>query len=619
MIISEMIDGRLQKRECNPTFERTYDVIVTGLGTAGTMAALVAAKNSLSVLGTENLSCVGGTTTAGGIQWHYFGCPGGQYLDVDAQINDFKEKYTFNQLESRKIVAENMLIQNGVDILYDSVVCGVYMEKKTVVGVRVITPDGIKDFGSSVILDCTGDAHTAHLAHCKTVFGRKSDGLNQPYTMVTCYRDGDKLHNTNMDFGRIDHNCDKELSAAMVHSRSKDMEPYIKGRIVSQMPLLGIRDGRRIDSQENIYLQDILEEKFTQNPIFYAYADLDKHGKDIAFDAEYVGDWSTGANLGAYNITVPVPYGALVPKEIDGILVPCRALGADSDICGCVRMVPSMKKAGEAGAVAAAIAIELGCPLRLVPYDELKKRLHKSGCLDDEHNRGYCIDGINDTRGNLIAREKITFETDPSRLEEVLCTLKPGRAIWASHRLGKKALPYLLPLIESNDENTRKHAAFALAMAGSCKGNEVLRTMASDRDPVMLHDCRKGNKKRGCMAIYLLGKTADKNCVDNLIEIISDKNEILHPAYTNNAIAGNIYDVKGFCNDYFQFVSHSVAALVKIGNAHKELRAKIADAFHNAFDTEDYCRRITTLENTSGEYELALNIRKFAFSAIKNW
>ena len=45
----------------------SYDVVVCGLGTSGTIAAITAARHGLSVLGIEAFNCPGGTTTIGGI------------------------------------------------------------------------------------------------------------------------------------------------------------------------------------------------------------------------------------------------------------------------------------------------------------------------------------------------------------------------------------------------------------------------------------------------------------------------------------------------------------------------------------------------------------------------
>ena len=56
--------------------------------------------------------------------------------------------------------------------------------------------------------------------------------------------------------------------------------------------------------------------KFTETPVYYSYADLDKHGWDVAFDGEALGDWAIGANIGAYNVTIPISYKTIIPKGV---------------------------------------------------------------------------------------------------------------------------------------------------------------------------------------------------------------------------------------------------------------------------------------------------------------
>ena len=78
--LSEVVEGKQILRKISaPIFTKKADVIVCGLGTAGSLAALFSAENGLSVLGIESFTCVGGTHTAGGVVGHYFGCPGGRY------------------------------------------------------------------------------------------------------------------------------------------------------------------------------------------------------------------------------------------------------------------------------------------------------------------------------------------------------------------------------------------------------------------------------------------------------------------------------------------------------------------------------------------------------------
>ena len=621
MILSERRDGTLVRTSVeNVVFSKAYDVIVSGLGTAGAPAAAMAAQNGLHVLGIEAFTCVGGTTTIGGIQGQYFGTPGGRYLAMDDEIFAFAAERARNKLESKKLVMEDILLRSGAEVLYESSICGVYLENDTVVGVRVITPDGVLDFASKVLMDCTGDAYTALIAGCETVYGRPLDGLAQPYSMVSTVRVDDRIRGTNCDFGRVDPADDRELSEALIFSRAYEMpEERSTGRFVMHMPLIGVREGHRIVAEEFVRLADVFAEKRTAEPMFYAYSDLDKHGWDVAFDGETLGDWTIGANLGAYNVTIPVPFKAIIPIKIDGMLVPCRALGVDQNVASCVRMVRDMKKTAEAAADLATLAIRKNCRLRDVPYAELKPMLVSSGCLDDAYDRGCRIDGKRNWNGEPLTQGDVTWITEPEKLEARLSTLQPGVAIWSAKRMGGKANETLRGLLTSADENTRKHAAFALAITGDASGVELLREMARERDPVMLHDCRKRNQQRGCMAVYFLGRLADAESVELLAEILTDPKEPERPAYNVAFARGTLYKIADFRNEYFQFFSNAFIALMRIADAHPELRERVAGIFRAAFEDGSYVKRITTRPAESSEGSMAANVRTVAYAAIARW
>ena len=621
MYISELRNGEIVKTQvCTLPRFTEYDVILAGLGTAGSFAALFAAQNGLKVLGIESFNCVGGTMTIGGVQGHYFGCPGGRYVEIDNEVTAYHDAHTRSRIESCKIVLEKKILESGAEVLYESSIIGIYKEENTVIGVRAITPDGIRDFKCKVLMDCTGDAYIAHMAGCKTVYGRELDGLTQTYSMVSSLRVGTEVQTNNCDFGRVDQRDEKSLSEALIFSRAhelSDRKPNVKFMI--HMPLLGVREGRIILSEENVTLEDVFADKFTKEPAFYSYADLDVHGWDSVFNGSTYSDWDYGANLGAYNVTVPVPYKSIIPLDIDGIIVPCRALGVDRIVAGCVRMVPSMKKLGETGADMALLAIRNNCKLRDIPYEELRDRLLASGCLDHAYNRGCRVDGWIDCDGNPLVQRNVTFIDNPADLEARLSTITPGEAIWSARRMGTKATATLKKLLSSNDENTRKHAAFALAITGDDSGIEILRDMARERDRVMLKDCRKHNRQRGFMAIYLLGRLQDMEIVDTLVDIITNKDELKRPAYIPLFPPGARYTKIGFNIQYFQFVINSVQALIRIGDAHPGLREKIASAFRTAFDDDSYIERITTLPKMSAEGLIAINIKTVAYAAAKRW
>ena len=621
MILSQLFAGKQVCREVEPpAFAKHFDVIVCGLGTAGALAALFSAENGLSVLGVESFTCVGGTHTASGVIHHYFGCPGGKYEELDKKVTAFTNRYTVTPAESRKLLGEEALVKQGVEILYESTVCGVYLEGKTVVGLRVLTPNGIVDYKAKIVMDCTADAFVGAMAGCRTQMGRDTDGQMQPYSLVSLLYDGEMYRYNNIDFGRMNQLDPKDLSRAVLFSRSYKMAEAQTGReVISQMPILGIREGRRIVAEEMATIEDLFADKQTETPMFYSYADLDKHGWDIAFDSEILGDWATGANLGAYNVTVAVPHKALLPKDYEGILVPCRALGVDRDISSCVRMNPDMKKSAEVAAQWATLAIQQGKTLREVPYAQLKVRLEESGCLKEADNRGVRIDGKRNWDGTPLVVEDVRWLTDPAELEAGLCTTKPGQAIWSARQMCEKAMPTLCRLLESQDENTRKHAAFALAILGNAEGSEVLRDMATQRDAFVLQDCRKNNNNRGVMAIYWLGRLADREIVPELINLICDPKELEKPVYHPESDKTIRYKVGDFENVYFQFMSQAVMALVRIGDKHVDQRAQIEKAFVTAFASDSYYHRITKRPAQSSEGNMTRALKTVAYSAMERW
>ena len=620
MILSQIINGKRNTTNDDVCFEKGYDVIVCGLGTAGSLAALFCAENGLSVLGIEAFTCVGGTHTAGGVAHHYFDTPGGRYLETDEKVREFSDRFTCVPTDARKLLLEEELIKQGVEISYESTVCGVYLVDKAVTGVQVLTSEGFFSYGARIVMDCTGDAYVCAIAGCELEYGRKTDSLMQPYSLVSLIQNGEKFRHTNVDFGRTRQFDPEDLSRAICFARSYKMKEDRSGNeIVAQMPLLGIREGRRIKAEETARIEDLFSGKPTETPMFYAYADLDKHGWDIAFDGEKMGDWAIGANLGAYNVTVAVPYKALLPKGYEGLLVPCRALGVDRDISSAVRMIHHMKKAAEAAAEWASLAIRQEKTLREVSYSELKEKLVQSGCLKESDDRGYRVDGKRNFDNTPLIPRDVHWITSPEKLATPLATEAPGEAIRSALLIGKRAIPALTKLLDSEDEKLRKHSAFALATLGSEAGAEVLRDMVRSRDSLMLKDCRKNNNLRGCMAIYWLGRLEDREIAGELIRLICDEKEIERPLYTEKGSLTTRYAVSHFNNVYYQYLSQSVMALIRIGNRHGDLRGEIKKAFSDAFSTDAYYHRVTRRPRQISEGNMTLAIRNVAFSAIKQW
>lgn len=91
-------------------------------------------------------------------------------------------------------------------------------------------------------------------------------------------------------------------------------------------------------------------------------------------------------------------------------------------------------------------------------------------------------------------KRDVRWITDPQKLEEGLRSVTPGEAIWSAKRMGEAALPTLRQHLLSDDENLRKHTAFALASLGQTDANELLREMVQTIKTVAFLALRRWNE-----------------------------------------------------------------------------------------------------------------------------
>lgn len=76
---------------------------------------------------------------------------------------------------------------------------------------------------------------------------------------------------------------------------------------------------------------------------------------------------------------VSVPYGALVPASLDGLLAPVRHLSTDASSHSFMREIPQCWLTGQAAGVAAAVAISHGLQPRHAPIAEVRALLVRQG------------------------------------------------------------------------------------------------------------------------------------------------------------------------------------------------------------------------------------------------
>lgn len=181
-----------------------FDVIVVGSGSAGSPAAIAAARNGADVLLIEKLPFLGGNSTAVLDTFYGFYTPGEQSLKVVAGIGDdvvaglselgpvVERPNTYGAgtgvtyfAEHLKVVWERLVQESGARILLHAFVQAVEVEDGRVTGLTVATKAGLQRFTADVVVDCSGDADVCHFAG----FGYERAGEIDPaQTLTTTFR-----------------------------------------------------------------------------------------------------------------------------------------------------------------------------------------------------------------------------------------------------------------------------------------------------------------------------------------------------------------------------------------------------------------------------------------------
>lgn len=558
----------------------TYDVIVVGLGTAGAIAAIAAARKGLRVLGIDRHTCMGGAGTAGGVLGYYFGSRGGLFEEIDAKVREsengvFTPSHGVNA-EGKQYVLEREAAQAGATIRYNTTVVGVRTEggSKTVRGVDCFSPEhGRYTAKSTVVIDGTGNADVCRLAGCELRGGRAFDGQAQPFSNALFKRDGARVRAYYTDSGYVFPEDPASMSRAIVDSAL--LSTHLKERydetnaFMRIAPQLGVRESQCIVGEDNVTLERFLQDDYTREPLFTAYSNLDNHSKDVAFESGLQRDWTVAASLWGLKFTVPIPLGALIPKGYDGLLVAGRCLAVDHDMASCVRMKRDMQKCGEAAACAAFLAVTRQLPLSRLPYADLAPLLRETGCLAERNE--VCFE--HRTADANETNAAVRWLSAPDEVRAGLASVKPGVAIWSARRLGGGIRPHLRQWIgQRKDAHLRKHSAMALALLDDPEAAPVLREMVMERDPFVPQTSLKYNQARGYAAVYLLGRLADKEAVPELLRLLRTREGFTFDD-GNKEFLSDERDLR------FQYVSYALAALSSIGDRHADTRPAIREAF----------------------------------------
>ena len=546
------------------TEEGHYDVIVVGLGTAGAMAAKAAQQEGLSVLGIEKLPVCGGTSTAGRVTGYYFGYHGGLYTTVDEVAHQFDNSFIpMARLGADQKIAQLNRTLADCDVRTSASFIGALTRGKQVLGIRWQQNGRLYSAKAGYVIDATAEAAVCVSAGCSMLGGRASDGQFQPYTCVHLKHTDGKLSWGNMDQGRVNQYDPDDLSRAVLESFSSPIhlrESYREQDYLGIVPLLGLREGRRILGEETVSFHNLIHGNFHPAPTYYSWTNFDNHGKDMALESQDYQDWVVLAGLWGWGLSVPVPMGALIPKGFDGLLAAGRCVSVDHDTAFGVRMRDDTSKSGEAAARLAALSLRSCKAAKDISPAALREALFATGCLKAEDE----ILRLEKQRMGE-AYEGQLWCKDPAAIAEGLSTDAPGYFMWSAKLLGKT--DYLQPLLDA-DKNTRYHAALALALLGDASPATVaaLEACALDIDGFVPKSGRKYVHPRSVSAIYALGRLASPLAASSLFQLL---HEDIRIPFAADLLVKDEEDLR------FQYHSHAFGALCHIAKRSSEQKEAI--------------------------------------------
>lgn len=179
-------------------FDREFDVIVAGGGTAGVIAGLAAARNGARTLIVERNRCLGGQFTSG-MQGAWVGfsdklkrCVGGMTWELRNILKDMgaivdkdpdKDVCYLYDTEVAKVVLDELAAKEpNLTTYLNTQIVDVLQDGDTVVGLRILSEMQLVDLGAKVVIDCTGDAAVS--AKAGATYEIRDDKEIQPMSLI---------------------------------------------------------------------------------------------------------------------------------------------------------------------------------------------------------------------------------------------------------------------------------------------------------------------------------------------------------------------------------------------------------------------------------------------------
>lgn len=417
-----------------------YDVIVVGSGSAGSSAAITAARLGARTLLVDRLGFMGGTSTAvldtfyafytpaaeprrvvGGLGWEVV-----ERLTADGVAFERPNTYgagtgvTYDQ-EALKLLWEQLAEDAGVDLLLHTWATGVRVKDGRTEAVRIWNKGGERTIGAGVIVDASGDADLCAMAgvpfdnaqasgrvqSLSTLFKLANVDVDRAASvpkaelwrlMREAAESGDYrlpriegswhrtpfagvvlIHMTRVP--NVDATDPEQLTRAEVDGRRqvREYHRFLRDRVPGFADAVLVATSPAIGVRESRRVHG--DYRLTQEDVLEGRRFPDEIalcGAPIE-DHHDGGDteWRYVAESGVYGI----PYRTLLPVGVDGLLVAGRCFSSTHDAHASARSMATCMAMGQAAGTAAALSVAAGTDPRALGADAIRERLLHDGAL----------------------------------------------------------------------------------------------------------------------------------------------------------------------------------------------------------------------------------------------
>lgn len=414
-----------------PSVTAEYDVAVIGGGTAGCFAAVSAADAGASVLLIEKNALLGGTMTAGGVNYPglFFAWGrqiiGGHCWNAVLEMEkrgfctippmDYSPAYHWEQQIRINTFAwscymDELCEKYGVNIRLHTMLSAAE-EDETGVTLLLTGKEGLFSVRAKKIIDTTGDGNLVSMlgypmteseqlqpstlavllsgydpdALPADLAQKIADGVNAgelpPWTEPGNLIHG--LQRMKFQFHHLtDHGSETSAGRTALEFRArKDAMDIV--RFLHRIPELkdlqvttfaaecGVRETKRIVGETVITAEDYINGRSYPDNICAAFYPIDLH----------VLPYDVLQTFFQPEVYGRVPYRALIPKGSRHLLAAGRIVSSDTDANSALRVQAPCMAEGQAAGCAAAIAARDNISVQAVDYDELKAELLRQGAI----------------------------------------------------------------------------------------------------------------------------------------------------------------------------------------------------------------------------------------------